>query len=133
LLCGTLLAGVNVIFQGEYQRSGSVAILAVVAYVAILLPSVCEQKGDGGRRDFPRNGFEMIVVVAPRKVEPICPFPRYDTSKVALPPRIPRQVARGLSPRLFIFGGKGVMLVVCVVLCPLCGWMPLNRLRSRAE
>jgi hypothetical protein len=36
VLCGTLLAGVNAIFQGEHRRSGVAAIVAVVAYLAIL-------------------------------------------------------------------------------------------------
>jgi hypothetical protein len=34
-LCGTLLAGVNAMFQGEYRRSGLVAMVAAVAYCLI--------------------------------------------------------------------------------------------------
>jgi hypothetical protein len=40
LVFGTLLAGVNAIFQGEHRRSGLAAIVAVVAYCLILAQSI---------------------------------------------------------------------------------------------
>jgi hypothetical protein len=106
---------------------------SLVPRTALLASWALEQQGDGGRRDSPRRRIQDGRRPRAPKLNPTCPFPQRDAPGVAFPPRIPRQVPRRLSPRLFTLERKRVMLVVCVVLCPLCGWMPLNRLRSRAE